>query len=235
MSVDRIVDEEPGDAGWDPSRTAGAFASSGLLGVAAADLAGARLRQRNGRELPFSPGRWHAEANPEEVEILAGVQGPVIDLACGPGRLVRHLLDCGVEALGVDAAPDAVDAALRRGAPALLADLWSPLPDEGSWETALLFDGNIGIGAEPAALLDRCAELLAPGGTLITEVGPRGCGTGPVEVRIEWGAWSSAWFPWAVVGVDELGRLGRSAGFSVVGVGGGGGRRFARLDLVDRA
>ncbi len=232
MSVPQLLDDAADDwwAWARPARrTAGAFAISGLLAEGWRGAAAARLRTRAGDRLPFAPERWHGDAAPEEVEALACVRGPVIDLACGPGRLVRHLLAVGVEALGVDAAPDAVAAAHRRGTPALLADIWDPLPGEGGWGSVLLFDGNIGIGAEPGALLSRCATLLAPGGAVVVEVGPRGTGTGPVEARIERGLWRSPWFPWAAVGTDELGPLAREAGLDLVGIDGGAGRRFARL------
>ena len=36
----------------------------------------------------------------------------------------------------------------------------------------LLADGNIGIGGRPARLLQRCAQLLAPGGQILVEAEP---------------------------------------------------------------
>ena len=38
-----------------------------------------------------------------------------------------------------------------RGATVLQRDIFGPLPGEGRWGTALLFDGNVGIGGDPAA------------------------------------------------------------------------------------
>lgn len=209
---------------------AAAFAASGLLGTDVGRRAAARLRTRDGRDLPLVPHRWHGEADDLEAAVLGGVRGPVLDLACGPGRLVRHLQDRGVEALGVDSSPDAVEAARLRGAPAVLGDLWGPLPAEGSWATALLFDGNIGIGARPAALLRRCAELLAPGGTVVAEVGPPGTTTGASDVRLECGSWRSGWFPWATVGPERLPALAGAAGLRVARVRAGAGRCFAWLE-----
>src|SRR5207247_1691171 len=83
--------------------------------------------------------------------ILAAVDGPVIDLGCGPGRLVLSLARRRVPALGVDTSPSAVALARSRGAAALQRDLFGPLPGEGRWGTAPLFDGNVGIGGAPAA------------------------------------------------------------------------------------
>jgi SAM-dependent methyltransferase len=205
------------------------FAASGLLAGGATRLEDARLRTRCGRWLPFSAARWHAPAAHEEVEVLAAVNGPVLDLACGPGRLVHHLVERGVVAVGVDAAPDAIAAARQRGVPALLRDLWGALPLEGSWRTVLLFDGNIGIGGQPEALLDRCRHLLAPGGVVLAEIGGPATGSWAVEARIEWGDWGSAWFPWATVSVDTVDEVAAGAALVVSEVHEAGGRWFATL------
>ena len=160
---------------------------------------------------------------------MRGLTGPVVDLGCGPARLVRYLIDHGVPAVGVDVSADAVAAARRRGVPALQADLWQPLPGEGRWGAVLLVDGNIGIGADPARLLARCAELLAPGGTVVAEVGRPGSGVGPLEVRVERGSWSSGWFPWSCVGADEVAGLAATAGLALREIRDGAGRYFAHL------
>ena len=44
------------------------------------------------------------------------------------------------------------------------------LPAEGRWGTALLMDGNIGIGGDVPLLLGRCRTLVVPGGLVICEV-----------------------------------------------------------------
>ena len=43
-------------------------------------------------------------------------------------------------------------------------------PTPGRWRSALLLDGNIGIGGRPARLLARIASLLAPGGAILVEL-----------------------------------------------------------------
>ena len=53
--------------------------------------------------------------------------------------------------------------------------VFGAVPRSGRWDTALLVDGNIGIGGGPVPLLRRVAELLAPGGQGLVEVeGPAG-------------------------------------------------------------
>ena len=46
-----------------------------------------------------------------------------------------------------------------RGAPALCRSVFDPLPAEGRWAAVLALDGNIGIGGDPVAFLDRMRHL----------------------------------------------------------------------------
>ena len=51
-----------------------------------------------------------------------------------------------------------------RGGSALLRDVFRTLPAEGRWRTLLLADGNIGIGADPVALLQPLPRAAEPAG-----------------------------------------------------------------------
>src|SRR5204863_7462240 len=92
---------------------------------------------------------------PEEAR-LAAMAAPVLDVGCGPGRLVVGLARRGAVALGVDPAPAAVALARGRGAAVLQRSVFDPLPGHGRWRTIVLADGNIGIGGDPVRLLRRC-------------------------------------------------------------------------------
>ena len=54
--------------------------------------------------------------------------------------------------------------------------LFEPLPWEGRWATALVFDGNVGIGGDPVRLLARSREVIAVDGQILVEVEPPGPG-----------------------------------------------------------
>ena len=173
------------------------------------------LRAHTGEALSLDVARWHAPATAEEEAILAGVDGPVIDLGCGPGRLVVNVASLRVPALGVDSSPSAVALARGRGAPVLERDLFGPLPWEGRWGTVLLFDGNIGISGDPVRLLWRCRRLAAPHGHVVVEVEPPGVPSRRIVARLEGPASRSEPFAWAVVGVDGVGELAAAAGLDV--------------------
>jgi SAM-dependent methyltransferase len=191
------------------------------------------LRADTGEALSLDLGRWHDPATVEEQEVLAGVGGPVIDLGCGPGRLVVSLASRRVPALGVDSSPSAIALARRRGATVLERDLFQRLPGEGRWATALLFDGNVGIGGDPTRLLARCRELTGGRGHVVAEVAPPGTGWRRLTAWFEREGLRSEPFEWAVVGADAIAGLARPAGLRVTTLREmPSGRWFAHLEAA---
>lgn len=187
------------------------------------------LRFRHGGTRDLLVAEWASPARPEEIELLRDLEGPVLDLGCGPGRLVAALSEMGTPALGVDASPVAVESARRLGAPVLQRSIFERLPGEGRWRSVLLFDGNVGIGGDPVGLLRRLAELLGAGGTAMVEVDPPGFPTISAEARIERVDEVTEWFPWACVGADDLDAVAADAGLRRRGWQSVAGRWFGLL------
>ncbi|MBB5788553.1 class I SAM-dependent methyltransferase [Jiangella mangrovi] len=187
------------------------------------------MRGRDGWALPLALAEWAAPATAAERALLASLRGPVLDLGCGPGRLLVALAELGVPALGVDASAHAVDQARARGAAVLRHSVFDPLPGEGRWQSVLLLDGNVGIGGAPVALLRRVARLLAGDGRAVVEAAPPGAGSWTGEARLERDDEISGWFPWARVAADDLVRVATAAGLCVAGWHVTAGRWFARL------
>ncbi|MFJ3923326.1 class I SAM-dependent methyltransferase [Streptomyces sp. NPDC090022] len=174
------------------------------------------LRRADGWLLPLDVARWCAEPDEADATVLARCRGPVLDIGCGPGRLVAALARLGRPALGVDVMPAAVERTVRAGGSALCRSVFDPLPCEGRWGTVLLMDGNIGIGGDPVALLRRAAGLTAPDGALLVEVAAADVDE-RVEVRLDDGSGTGTRgtpFPWARVGTRALGLHAAEAGWT---------------------
>lgn len=187
------------------------------------------LRRADGWLLPLDVERWCAGADPADMTVLDRCEGPVIDIGCGPGRLVAALAALGRPALGVDVSPAAVARTRSTGGAALCRSVFDTLPGEGRWGTALLIDGNIGIGGTPAALLARVARILAPDGVLLVETAPVDVDE-RVSVRVDDGRGGlGASFPWARLGTTALLRYATATGWRVTDRWECGERGFAAL------
>jgi SAM-dependent methyltransferase len=173
--------------------------------------------------------RWHRPANLSEHALLAAVAGPVLDVGCGPGRLVAALRARGIAALGIDAAPAAIKRAASRGVDVLTTSVFDPIPSEGAWATVLLLDGNIGIGGDPERLLRRVNALLDPDGTTIVELASPDRPSGPAIVRLEIATGMVGWFPWYSLSITDINPLAARTGFTVDSHDHRSGRWFARL------
>jgi SAM-dependent methyltransferase len=206
-----------------------------LLATAAQHVLGggppprARVRSADGTLEPLPLDRWVGAADAADTEVLELAEPSVLDLGCGPGRHLAALRAGGKVALGVDLSPVAVRLARRRGAAAIPGDVFGDVPWAGRWRTALLMDGNVGIGGAPEALLRRTRELLAPGGAALVELDPPGAPTLCTRLRIEAPGVVSEWFRWARVGVDGIEPLAARAGLPVEDLRCPGGRWLARL------
>ncbi|MER6308282.1 methyltransferase domain-containing protein [Streptomyces sp. NPDC001657] len=177
------------------------------------------LRRTDGWLLPLDVERWCAAADAADLAALGRCEGTVLDIGCGPGRLVAALTDQGRRVLGIDVSPAAVARTAASGGAALCRSVFDSLPEEGSWATALLLDGNIGIGGDPGALLARTATLVHPAGLLIVETAPA-----DVDERARVSVAGDPYtnhhtadpFPWARVGTPALLRYADAAGWTPV-------------------
>ena len=184
------------------------------------------VRRRDGRFDVLPLERWLGPVDAADLAVLEHAVAPVLDIGCGPGR---HVAALGRGGMGVDLSPIAVRIARGRGAHAVLGSVFDHVPGAGSWDTALLLDGNIGIGGAPGALLWRARELLAPRGQVLAELEPPGAPTVRTRVRLEAPGVVSEWFAWASVGIDGIAPIAAAAGFETRETLEAGGRWFACL------
>jgi SAM-dependent methyltransferase len=190
----------------------------------------ARIRIADGRLHKLPLRRWLAPVDAADRAVLAHAAAPVLDIGCGPGRHLAALAAAGHEGLGIDLSPVAVRLARARGAEAILRSVFADVPRAGEWRSALLLDGNIGIGGAPAALLARARDPIVRGGALLVETGPPSAPTRRVRVRLEAPGAISPWFGWAAVGARGIEPLARAAGLQPRATIAAGGRWFVRLE-----
>lgn len=161
---------------------------------------------------PLPTHTWRALAGEADRAVLAHCHGPTIDIGCGPGRMTEALALAGHAVLGIDVVPEAVRQTRSRGVPALRRSVFDRVPGEGRWETALLADGNIGIGGDPVSLLERAGELVAAHGRIVVDLAPWGTGVVTRHVRLETSRGRSGRFPWTAVGADAVQAVASAAG-----------------------
>jgi SAM-dependent methyltransferase len=178
------------------------------------------------RRVPFE--RWLRSAADEEEKLLEWAVGPVLDVGCGVGRHLVALERRGIAATGIETSARAVQIARARGAEVIDGSIFD-LPERGDWGTALLLDGNIGIGGDPERLLARIAELLGPAGTVLVELEPPRSETRMLRLRLEGPHDVSDWIPWAWVGTDAIGPLALAVGLRLDDLWSTQHRWFARL------
>lgn len=173
--------------------------------------------------------RWLGVLTSADESVLARVEPPVLDVGCGPGRHVLALAERGTVTLGIDVTPGAVGLARGRGAPVLERSVFDRVPGAGRWASALLLDGNIGIGGDPVALLTRVAALLEPSGRVLVELDPPDRESTLDVMRLRVGGIPGPWFAWARVGAGAIGAVADRSGLVVTEDWTAGERWFAAL------
>jgi SAM-dependent methyltransferase len=185
------------------------------------------LHADSGESLVLDAAKFSGPPDAVDKAVLDRCQGPTLDLGCGPGRLVAELAGRGVPALGVDVAPFALLLSRASGATALRRSVFDRLPGAGRWPHALLMDGNIGIGGDPGALLERLRTLIRPrSGELIVETEPEDVDE---RYRVRFGR-ADEEFGWARIGAEALTALATPLGYRARQVWTADGRRFVALN-----
>ncbi|HET7328911.1 MAG TPA: methyltransferase domain-containing protein [Nocardioidaceae bacterium] len=178
---------------------------------------------------PLPVQRWARDVSRRDRMLLDHCEGDTLDVGCGPGRMTAALTARGHRCLGIDVSPEAVAHARRRGADAVVADVFASVPHAGQWHTALLADGNIGIGGDPVRLLRQVSGVLAAQATIVVDLAPPGVPTRTSQIRLIVDGLSTEPFAWSVVGVDAVRRLARESDLDVATIADAGGRWFALL------
>lgn len=188
----------------------------------------------DGRIVQLDIRRYLADADEVDATVLQRCVPPVLDVGCGPGRIVYAFASAGMAVLGVDVADVAVELTTDRGGSALTRSVFQRVPGEGRWPTVLVLDGNIGIGGDVDRLLDRLIELMSGTGQLIVEVSCDSATPTPTDevLSVRFAVGNSVVgpvFDWSVVDEASLISRARRLGLEPAGQWSAGGRAFVRL------
>jgi SAM-dependent methyltransferase len=196
---------------------------------------------------PF--GRWD---DPVERRAMRFVRGRVLDVGCGAGRVCLHLQERGLEVVGIDSSPGAIDACRRRGVvDARVLALEAVDASLGAFDTFVFLGQNFGmLGslARARRLLRRLAALTTDRGRIVAETfDPHrldepahrryrarnvhsGRMPGQLRVRVRYRDLATRWIDWLQISPDELETLVEGTGWRIARTLGEGPSYVAILD-----
>jgi SAM-dependent methyltransferase len=173
---------------------------------------------------PFA--RWD---DPDERRAMRFVRGRVLDVGCGGGRVCLHLQERGLEVVGIDSSPGAVECCRRRGVrDARVLDVDELDASHSPFDTIVLLGqgfGVLGSRSRGRRLLAKLATLTTPRGRIVAETfdphaledaahrryrernARRGRMPGQLRVRVRHRELSTRWFDWLQVSKVELEEL----------------------------
>jgi len=176
-----------------------------------------------------SSQRWNAASYALHADFVPALGQPVLDLlqprpgerildlGCGDGALTEKLLASGALVVGVDAAPDMVNAARRRGLDAREMDART-LAFENEFDAVFSNAALHWIKDDPDAPIAGAFRALRAGGRFVGELGGHGC-VAAITVALlatleRRGIEDAAsWIPWYFPTVEEYEKRLRRAGF----------------------
>jgi SAM-dependent methyltransferase len=174
---------------------------------------------------------------PVERRALRYVRGRVLDVGCGGGRVCLEAQAKGLDVVGVDVSPGAVEACRRRGVRDVrLLGIDDVDESLGPFDTIVMFGNNFGLFARPAKagrLLRRFARLTPPSARIVaTSLDPyttddpvhlgyhrrnrdRGRWAGELRIRVRFRDLVGAWFDYLIVSKEELATIVAGTGWAV--------------------
>ena len=191
-------------------------------------------RDRGGVRSLFHPyRRWPST----ERQGIKGARGRVLDVGCGAGRVALYLQRKGLDVVGIDASPEAVECARLRGVrDARRMDARHLDFPRRSFDTLVMFGNNFGLcGGFDATrrFLREARRITRPRGRLIASTRTpgswidahakyvkmnvrRGRPPGLIRLRIEYEGVTGTWFPLLFVSPDDALRLCEATGWDIL-------------------
>jgi SAM-dependent methyltransferase len=203
---------------------------------------GAVIERSDGAVEPFAPlasyfaplRSWPARQR----KALRLARGKVLDVGCGGGRVALHLQRKGLEVVGIDVSPGAVNVCRMQGLKkARLLSAAQVTPALGVFDTVVMYGNNFGVLGNPPAMrrfLKRLHRATTPRARILAETldvyqtrdplhlayhrqnRRRGRMAGQIRIRVRYRAAATPWFDVLMVSVEELKALLAGTGWQVV-------------------
>ncbi len=173
---------------------------------------------------------WLADSYSEHAHFVPALGQPVLellrpspgerilDLACGDGVLTEKIAASGAAVVGVDAAPDMVNAAGKRGLDARVMDGLA-LQFKHEFDAVFSNAALHWMKSDPDAVIAGVARALKPGGRFVAEMGGHGCiasiAVAIVAVMARYGVDAQRLIPWYFPTVDDYRARLERQGFMV--------------------
>ena len=199
--------------------------------------AGHELIERSDGYIAVSAGTemYFAEPSDQQCEIVERAVGRVLDVGCGAGRYALYLQEQGLEVVGIDVSPLAIDVCRRRGLrDARLLSVEEVDASLGKFDTVLMLGHNLALlGSAGGAkrILKRLHRAVVPGGRLIGDIldpyetedpnylayhaQNRSTGRmgGQIRMRVRYKGYKSPWFDYLFLSREELEGLLEATGW----------------------
>jgi 2-polyprenyl-3-methyl-5-hydroxy-6-metoxy-1,4-benzoquinol methylase len=172
-----------------------------------------------------------------ERQAIRLAKGKVLDIGCGAGRVLLHIQEKGLEAVGIDISPLALELCRRRGAKDVRLMSISKLSRKaGIFDTIVMYGNNFGLFGNPKRakwLLKRFYGMTSPDALIIAEtIDPykttmkehldyhkanraKGKLGGELRLRIRHKKYIGDWFEYLFVSKKELGEILKGTGWKV--------------------
>lgn len=174
---------------------------------------------------------------PYYLDALRQARGRVLDIGCGAGRHALYLQEQGLDVLGIDVSPRAIEVCLRRGLrQAKVLSLTQITSALGVFDTVVMLGNNFGLFGSADGVTKRLRVLhriTATRGRIIAEsLNPyltadpdhlayhqrnrdRGRMAGQIRMRVRFRRAVTPWFDYLFVSPEEMSTLIAGTGWTV--------------------
>ena len=193
--------------------------------------AGHELIERDDGFIALSAGAetYFSEPTEEQREVVDHATGRILDVGCGAGRFALYLQEKGLDVVGIDVSPLAVEVCRRRGLREAHAMSIGQVDSSVGWfDTVLMLGNNLALlesAGSAEQILTRLHKVVSPGGRIIgNTLDPyqtddpdhlayhamnhsKGRMGGQIRMRVRYKKYKSPWFDYLFLSLSELGGI----------------------------